>query len=231
MLVAKIQTAIKSYVQWLQEIKTHPNLYKWESLLAYRENWTLDTNNPVDMFDRAFYNTENRRLWQTDNWQPKRIMMQFWQSDPMSVRLMFEDLFNETKSIDGRIGRFLFGCDTLLNDYRRAHIGTIENNHCHDDYRMISLYLAFQYPESYAPYDFEVFQGALTYFGAKDIPQQHDLPRYFKVLNTLQTFIAKEPEVAAAFLRHLQLRKHYTGPTRFLAEDLCVFVTSEFFNN
>ncbi|MBU6342188.1 MAG: hypothetical protein KGS48_11900, partial [Bacteroidetes bacterium] len=178
MLVAKIQAAIKSYVEWLQDTPSHPHIYKLESLQVYKENWNLESGNPSEMFDRSFYNTENRRLWQNESWQPKRVMMEFWKSDPMSVRLMFQDLFNETKSIDGRIGRFLFGCDMLLHDFRRAHVGTIENNHYHEDYKMIALYLGFEYPETYAPYDFEVFQGTLTYLGAKDIPQQHDLPRY-----------------------------------------------------
>lgn len=224
MLVAKIQAAIKSYVEWLQDTPSHPHIYKLESLQVYKENWNLESGNPSEMFDRSFYNTENRRLWQNESWQPKRVMMEFWKSDPMSVRLMFQDLFNETKSIDGRIGRFLFGCDMLLHDFRRAHVGTIENNHYHEDYKMIALYLGFEYPETYAPYDFEVFQGTLTYLGAKDIPQQHDLPRYFKMLNTLQNFLDKEDVIETCFSKHRLIRKHYMGKTRFLVEDFCVFI-------
>ena len=49
------------------------------------------------------------------------MMETFWRFDPLTVRLMFDDLFNETREVEGRIGRFLFGCDELLRDYKRAN--------------------------------------------------------------------------------------------------------------
>jgi hypothetical protein len=152
------------------------------------------------------------------------MMHAMWQFDPLTVRLMFDDLFNETKTVDGRIGRFVFGCDTVLRDYKKAHATSVDNNHYHDDYQMIALYLAFRYPESYAPYSFPVFQQTLVEFAARDIPQQHDLPRYFKVLRTLMTFLDKEPQVAAALQQHLQPRRHFMGKTMLVAEDFCCFV-------
>ena len=50
-----------------------------------------------------------------------------------TVRLMFEDLFNETREVDGRVGRFLFGCDELFRDHRRDHPLSPENDHFHGD--------------------------------------------------------------------------------------------------
>ena len=150
------------------------------------------------MFDAAFFNTESRRLWQTEQWQPKRIMTLFWRFDPLTVRMMFDDLYNETREVEGRVSRFLFGCDSLLRDYKKAHPTSIENNHYHDGFQMIALYLAFRYPETYAPYSFATFQKAMIRFGAKDIPQANDLARYFKVLRTLMTFLEKDGAVAPA---------------------------------
>jgi hypothetical protein len=226
MLLAKIQTAMGNYKTWLKETPYHPQLYKWESLQVFQANWKIDAADPALMFDQCFHNSENRRLWQVDNWQPKRVMTEFWKTDPMTVRLMFDDLFNETRGVEGRIGRFVFGCDELLRDYRRAHIGSIENSHYHDDFRMISIYLAFQYPETYALYDFTIFQKALEYLGARDIPQQNDIARYYKVLKTLQTFLDKDPEIEKALQQHLQVRKHYQGKTMFTVEDFCVFIAN-----
>ncbi|MBL7825573.1 MAG: hypothetical protein JNJ57_03010 [Saprospiraceae bacterium] len=223
MLLNKIQAAIAAYKTWLITVRHHPELYKWESVQHFQNHWNLDVANPADMFESCFFNTENRRLWQTENWEPKRMMSLLWKFDPMTVRLMFDDLFNETKSIDGRIGRFLFGCDTVLRDYKKSKATSVDNNHYHEDYRMISLYLAFRYPESYAPYDFEAFQKTMTVFGARDIPLQHDLPRYFKALNTWMTFLEKDPEISKALARQLQPSKHFTGKTMLLAEDFCRF--------
>lgn len=224
MVLSKIQSAITAYKNWLNTVKQHPNVYKWESVQHFQDNWNLDTADPAAMFERCFQNSETRRLWQTENWEPKRMMHEFWKFDPMTVRLMFDDLFNETRPVEGRIGRFVFGCDTVLQDYKKAKASSVDNNHYHGDYQMIAIYLAFRYPESYAPYELAAFQRCMTQFAARDIPQQHDLPRYFKVLNTLMTFLEKDPEVEKSLRKHLHPKRHYQGKTMLLAEDFCRFV-------
>lgn len=226
MLLAKIQSAIIEYKKWLNGARHHPFVHKWESLQHFQVNWDPGAADPAAMFDRCFQNSETRRLWQTEQWLPKKMMLEFWRDSPQTVRLMFDDLFNETREVEGRIGRFVFGCDELLRDYRRDHPLSPENDHYHGDYRMIALYLAFRYPEAYAPYDFPVFQQAMTFFGARDIPQQNDLPRYFKVLKTLMTFLEKDGEVGSAMKKHLHPSRHFQGKTLLLAEDFSRFVAN-----
>lgn len=155
------------------------------------------------------------------------MMLEFWKMDAQMVRMMFDDLFNETRNVEGRIGRFVFGCDELLNDFRRKFPLSAENDHFHGDHRMIALYLAFRYPELYAPYDFPTFQRTMTHFGARDIPQQNDLPRYFKVLRTLTAFLEKDGAVEPAMKKHLRPQKHFQGKTLLLAEDFCRFAAEE----
>lgn len=223
MILSKITAAIADYKKWLSNTKNHPFAHKWESVQHFQNHWDLGTADPAAMFEGSFHNSETRRLWQTDNWQPKRMMAEFWRADPLTVRLMFDDLFNETREAEGRISRFLFGCDTLLRDYKRAKSTSIENNHYHGDFQMIALYLAFRYPESYAPYDFPTFQKAMTHLGARDVPQANDLARYFKVLRTLMTFLEKDGGVVPAMQKHLHPRRHFQGKTLLLAEDFCRF--------
>ena len=154
------------------------------------------------------------------------MMQAFWKFDPLTTRLMFEDLFNETKSVEGRVGRFLFGCDTLLRDYKKHFPNIVDNNHYHDDYQMIALYLAFRYPESYAPYDLHVFQTTMRTLGARDIPAQNDPARYFKVLRTITTFIEKDPGVEERMTQLLDKKNHFMGKTLLLAEDFCCYVAA-----
>ena len=222
MVLSKIKSARTQDKSWLLGIRHHPFVYKGGSVLNFQANQSPSDPDPVAMFDRSLQNSETRRLWQTENWHPKRFMLECWRFDPRTTRAMFDDLFNETRDTEARIGRFLFGCDELLRDYKRAHATSVENNHNHGDYRMIALYLAFRYPDQYAPYDFEAFRNILVRFQARDIPAQHDPGRYFKVLRILMTFLEKDPEVAAAMQRHLHPRRHYTGKTLLLAEDFCI---------
>ena len=186
----------------------------------------MDAADPASMFEASFYNAETRRLWHTEHWYPLKMMRHFWEMDPKTVRWMFDDLFNETKEVEGRIGRFLFGCDELLRDYKATHVTSIENNHYHGDFRMIGLYLAFRYPEAYGPYDFEAFRKTLMQLGARDIPQENDLGRYAKVLRTLMVFLEKEPAIATAFRKLLVQPKYFQGKTLLVAADFCTFIGS-----
>ena len=227
MLLAKIQNTMAGYKTWLTTTKHHPGVYKWEAIQHFQAHWDLQDSDPAAMFDRSFQNSETRRLWQQERWYPKKMMLEFWKMDPSMVRMLFETLLNETRDVEARIGQFLFGCDELLRDYKRSHITSIENNHYHGDYQMISLYLAFAYPDHYAPYEFAGFQKALVQFGARDIPQENDPARCFKVLRTLQNFLEKDGGVMPLMQRHLHPKRHFQGKTLLLAEDFCRYAAGQ----
>ncbi|MCC7504046.1 MAG: hypothetical protein IT259_02045 [Saprospiraceae bacterium] len=227
MILGHIQSAIAGYKTWLQKTAHHPFLYEWESLQNFQLHWDVESTDPAAMFDRAFQNSETRRLWQTEQWYPKRMMQIFWKEDPLTVRRMFDDLFDESRDLEARLGRFLFGCDILLGDYRRKYPTSVENNHYHGDFRMISLYLGFRWPEAYAPYQFETFRAALLRFGARDIPRENDFVRFAKVLRTLMGFLDKDPGVAQALQKQLRARRDFSGRTLLLAADFCRFAAKE----
>jgi hypothetical protein len=227
MVLAKIQSHLLSYKKWLQGLRQHPYLYKWETVQQFQLHWDLKAADLGGMYDQSLQNSETRRLWQSERWEPKRVMLEFWKFDPVSVRAMFEDLFNESFAVENRASRFIFGCDALLADYKRAHPLSVVNNHYHEDYRMIALYLGCRYPEAYAFYDFDVFRNTLIRLQAKDIPEVHDIGRYVKVLRTLMAFIDKDPEVAAALHRHLRPHRHYRERTLLLAEDFCQLIARD----
>lgn len=225
MVVAKIQEQVSAYKRHLGSRRDFPNSWWWESVQHFQMNWDLDAPDLVKMLDTCFQSSVTRRLWQLEKWRPKEIILLFMQQQPLMVKAMFIDLFNETKDVEMRISRFIFGCDMLMEEYKRNNVGSIENNHYHGDYRMIALYLAFRYPEVYAaPYDFEVFKEALGRLGARDLPQADDLVRFFKVHRTIQVFLEKDGGVLPLIHRSLQPKVHYLGPTLFPAVDFLRFV-------
>lgn len=224
MVLSKIQKYISEYALWLNDTRQHPHIHLWESLRIFQDNWNPEASSFADMYDQSLQNPETRRLWQTENWYPKKIMIEFCGFDTRTAKAMFDDLFNETKEIEPRIGRFIFGCDLLLKAYKSAKPTTIENNHYHGDYKMIALYLAFRYPDLYAPYDFDIFKTTLETFQARDIPQSNDIGRHIKVQRTLMNLLEKEPKIAAGFQKHLHPKRHYQGKTLMVAADFCRFV-------
>jgi len=223
-VLAKIQQSIEAYKRWLTTLRHHPRLYLWETVQQFQTHWNTDVPGMAAVYDQSLQNSETRRLWQTETWYPKRMMLEFWRFEPSTVKWMFDDLFNETRPVEGRATRFVFGCDNLLTDFKHANATSVENNHYHSDYKLISLYLACRYPELYAPYDLELFQNTLRTVGARDIPEQHDIGRFFKVHATLTKFFDQDPGVAAAMHRHLHPRKHYQGKTGMLLNDFALFL-------
>lgn len=212
--------------QYKNSLRSRPpeRLFLFESLLIWQQNFSLDTSEPAAMFERSLENSQTRRLWQTDQFFPKKMMLEFWRLDPMTTRLAFADLLDETRPAENRLSRFAFACDMLLTDFRDANPLTRQTEHFHGDGRLASIYLSFQYPASYAPYDFEVFKTMLARLGSRDIPENHDPARWFKIARTIQQLLMKDNELIVVFNKWIQPKKHFTGESLLMADDFSRFV-------
>lgn len=216
------------YKRFLSSRQAFERLHIWESQRIFQENWDLETPHLLEMYDRSLQNPKTRRLWRRENYEPKEMMMKFLEREPEFVRSMFRDLFNENLSVDGRMSRFVFYCDELLQHYKKAHPHSIENNHYHDDdYQIVSLYLSFRYPENYTIYDAEAFRSLLRKLHSADIPVGNDVKRFFKVARTLDKMMDKDPEIAELNQRRIDPARHFTGKSLLLVYDFYMFCTEQ----
>lgn len=199
-------------------------LFKWESQQNWQAAFDVEALDLAENFDRALENSETRRLWQTEQYFPKKMMIELARQDPETVRAMFKDLFDETKAPENRLSRFVFGLDLVLADWRDARPGNREMSHFHSDLRAPSLYLAFQFPDLYAPYELPVFQKTMQKLGSPDVPVEHDPARWFKVARTLRTLLSKEAAIEAALKKWLRPKRDFDGPSLLLADDFARFI-------
>lgn len=191
-----IQKYIGAFKAYLKAQKSIPFEYIWESQVLFQKHWDIEAPDLKAMYDASLQNSKTRRLWSREHYAPKAMMLKFIDLQPAYVLQIFGDLFNEEKSIDGRVSRFVFYCDQLLQEYKAAHPTSIENNHYHDDdYQMVSLYLAFRYPERYTYYDRTAFVKLLQRIGAKNVSNTNDFERFVKVMKTISTFLLKEEDL------------------------------------
>ncbi len=226
MQLKRIQHYLGEYRRFLNGPRAETRLYYWESQRCFQENWDLRAEDLAAVYDRSLQNSRTRRLWNRENYAPKAMLLKFFELEPDYVRHLFTDLFNEDKEVTGRAQRFVFYCDELLRMYKDKYPARIENNHFHDDdYGMISLYLAFRYPDRYAPYDFDVFVDLLRRLGRPDLPAANDLERYFKVMRTLYKMMQKDEALLTAHQKRLRPGKDYAGDSLLLAFDFAVFCT------
>ena len=220
MQLKRIQELIAGYRQFLRTDRSHDNNYIWESQRVFQENWDLEAEDFRTVFDQSFQNSTTRRLWSRENHAPKQAMLNFIDMQPDYVQFMFRDLFNEDKEIGGRVDRFVFYCDELLREYKNLHPHSIENNHYHgDNYHMVSVYLAFRYPDRYTIYDQQSFVRILKAVGAKEVPRTNDFPRFVKVMRTLHNLLVKDEEVVEANRSRLDESLHYQDESMLLTYD------------
>lgn len=212
MQLKKIQEALDQFKTHLGSDAKEEHLYIYESQKIFQENWNLESSDPASMYNRSLNNTQTRRLWNREHYEPKRMMLEFWRMQPDFVKQMFQDLFDENKKVDGRVGRFVFYCDELLTEFLEKHPRSREGKHFHQDgYQIVSLYLAFRYPDQYCLYHFDRFKRLLIALGTPDIPATHDFDRFCKVVKTLWGFMQKDEELMAAHRERLEEGKHYQG--------------------
>ncbi|MEO1259221.1 MAG: hypothetical protein AAFZ15_10510 [Bacteroidota bacterium] len=225
MNLKKLNEAIGQYKHFLRTHPRHDPHWKWESQRIFQDNWNLETGDLAGMFDSSLQNSQTRRLWNRENYAPKKMMLKFIETSEDYVRFSFQDLFNEEKDIEGRVDRFVFYCDELLKSYKDAKPLTIENRHFHDDnYGMISIYLAFRFPNIYTPYSFDNFKRLMQRLGSLDVPKINDVSRYFKVMRTIFNFIKKDEEILEIHRSSLEEGKHFMGETLLVVEDFCGWV-------
>jgi hypothetical protein len=112
-------------------------------------------------------------------------------ADPELAAIAWKDLANDAASLDGRLSRFDYYCNELLQIHRQKHFRAVETYH-HQDASIMSLYLAGLFPEKYTLYPgLVVFQNFCKAIGSPDIPVVDDLIRYMKVASIVDTYLKR----------------------------------------
>ena len=95
----------------------------------------------------------------------------------------FKDLFTESKDVVLRMQRFLDHCDEMTKQRNKTQ-PRVKLAHLHDQ-RMVSIYLAFRYPDQYCIYHYPAFKETMHQVGLTNTPGAYDLERYFKLCRAL----------------------------------------------
>ena len=226
MQLKKIQHYLEKYKEYLTRPEAEDRLHIWTAQHHFQQHWDIDAPVLAVMYDRSLQNPQTKRLWKRESFEPKDLMLKLIQTEQEYAREMFRDLFREGKSLEGRVGRFVFYCDELLQMYKQANPRSIENNHYHDDYWMVFLYLAFRFPEQYTLYEFESFRNLLEKLGAPNIPRTHDTERFTKVTRTLYKFMEKDADLMSLHEARLQYLSAYIPNSLLIVYDFYQFVQS-----
>jgi len=145
-----------------------------------------------EVYDQCLRSEYSQRWWKKDNYRPKEIMINLIEADPELATIAWKDLANDSASLDGRLYRFNYYCDELLQLHRHHHSRSVETYH-HQDAPILSLYLAGLFPEKYSLYPgLETFRSFCKAVGSPDIPVIDDLVRYMKMASIGFTFLQRD---------------------------------------
>lgn len=215
-----IKEQLELYKSFLQSPNRNDRLHLWESQSLFQQHWNPEDQNLREMYDKSLQNSTTKRLWKREAYEPKRMMMEFMEMDPQWTRQMFTELFDESKSVEGRLGRFLFYCDLLLENFKKANPSSIDNNHYHDDgYQIIFLYLAFRYPDQYCPYHHEAFVSFLKKVEAITPPIVPDVERYVKVSKIIYKMMSQDETLMSLHQKRLIAGEHYSEDSMMIVYD------------
>jgi len=216
MQLNKLRTEITAYKKQVQSPDYEPGL-KWIATKQFQDQWKLLFTDLPEMYNKSINDQFIERFWGHRVIHPKAALLSLIKYQPEQLEVMFRDLLNEADAVERRIGRFLFMLDGLLSDYKRTHDNL--NNHLHDGLKMISVYLAFAFPDQYALFDYEPFETLMGRLGVVNIPQANDLERYTKVLKNMNRFLLEDSELIAALQLHLERPDFYQETSLLVAQD------------
>ncbi len=214
---------LADFSRYLSQSPGEEYLPHYETQRNWQLHFDIDAPDFAAMYDKALDNQTTRRLWQQEKYTPKKMMLLFIQQEPAFVRDAFRDLFNEEKSVENRIDRFVFYCDQFLEQYRRANPLKIDSNHYHD-YTTNSLYLAFQFPDLYVPYEADILIGLLAKLGVRNLPVGGDFERHVKVMRTIYLFMEKEEGLLERHRARLRPQRDYEQKSLVLVREFAGFI-------
>lgn len=179
---------IPDFMQYLKDIKCREDYLLYEIQIAWQINWDIEELDFSGVFDRSLSSKISNRLWRSQDYEPKEMMSRFIDFDREMVRLMFKDLFNDIKPVDIRIQRFIYHCDQLFTEYRKANPNLKIRSHFHD-HAMISLYLFLHHPDKYLIYNEDHFVKSMVRLGARNLSSPVSIESYYKTGAILGRFL------------------------------------------
>ena len=170
-------------------------LYKWEAVKHFQDNWDLDAEDFPAMLSRSLSKTEN--LLASMNNYPRRMIKQFAQRFPQDVKSLFVALYDETVNLKERIDAFISGIEQIHKEWD----GKEAKNHYHT-FNVVSTYLWLRYPDKYYIYKPSVVKNLFDRLGIyiKLTPlKANAVIKTFEVYDSISDYLLKDLELKAMF--------------------------------
>ena len=195
--------------------------FKWRGIKTFQDNWDIEAQDLSDMIKRSLSGVSHMMVSQARF--PEGMIEDFAEREPDTVRVMFKDLFDESKDIIERFHSFKQKSADLLE-----RVGNGAKNHFQDE-RTIALYLWLAYPEKYYVYQYTQARNLSIALGSdyRIIKGRLDsnIREWLALYNEVTELMKQKPEVRSWETQGMTA-EHYSDPEyRMLATDLAYCYT------
>ncbi|MGQ8867599.1 hypothetical protein [Myroides sp. TSA_177.3] len=122
------------------EIISQKEIYKWQAVKCFQDNWNLDSDNFSDMLAQSLSKTKN--LLNAGQYFPLRMITQYAEKKPIEVKALFIFLYDEKVDLYYRIKTFKEEINKINNLF-------FADRKSYQDDRAVIVYLVLRYPERY----------------------------------------------------------------------------------
>lgn len=195
--------------------------FKWRGIKTFQDNWDIEAQDLSDMIKRSLSGVSHMMVSQARF--PEGMIEDFAEREPDTVRVMFKELFDESKDIIERFHSFKQKSADLLE-----RVGNGAKNHFQDE-RTIALYLWLAYPEKYYVYQYTQARNLSIALGSdhRIIKGRLDsnIREWLALYNEVTELMKQKPEVRSWETQGMTA-EHYSDPEyRMLATDLAYCYT------
>lgn len=191
--------------------------YKWEAIHTYKKVWNINAENFAGMVKSAFRDSSN--LLRSGNYYPCRMLMDFSEKEPETLRSLFKTLYNESLSFEQRIETFKKG----FNDFYE-----VRNLNAYQDLHAVSVYLTFEYPEKYYIYKYSVLKEFMKNIGYSwgNIDSMSDTEKFTittEISEKVLELVTLDEELKEIHMKRLDDNCYMDDALHILTQDIIYF--------
>ena len=199
--LAKYKDAIQEFKEQFFDEKWEDELYKWEAIKHFQENWDIDSDDFPEMLKNSLSKTYN--LLASVNNYPAAVICDYARQYPEEVREMFVDLYDENKDVFERIDSF----KQKSNELRIRKDGEDSTSQSYQYENAISTYLWLRYPDKYYIYKFSevrtVAKVLESSYAFKKGAYADNIRNFIALYNEIAELIKADKELTDDFKEHL----------------------------
>lgn len=143
----RFQELLEEYKSELKGARWDDEKFKWQAIKGFQDHWDIEAVDFCTMLKNSLDKTFN--LLASSHYFPKKMIIEFAQKEPETVRQMFIKLFDESKDLYDRMVSFKSQSKQFVNTYWDPGKNDFQTENT------LTTYLWLRYPDKYYIYKFE----------------------------------------------------------------------------